>query len=327
MRLGLGEIEAKTIVASDNKTLYTKNELDILLALHGEWVGNPEQGTPLQLTDAAINGHDFIGRDLSYADIRYCSFRNCRFDGSVLYGAFLMNSTFSNCIFNGAVMGRCSFASSTIHNCRFENVRAPGSNWANVTMVQTSMNDAVLTSSRPTDTSFTGASLDSVTFIGADLTGANFGDVTMRTVSFARANLNKVYVEGWQEINTDTSGATGLFDAHEWMKEHFKWDDLKGWTVYKAIGETEFGWPRYWASPSPGVILKENVDWNPTNTCGCGVNFGTRDFCERNYGHRRVQIWECHIPPMYACSIVVPFGSYGKARCGHLVLDEIVESS
>jgi len=95
-----------------------------------------------------------------------------------------------------------------------------------------------------------------------------------------------------------------------------------GWIVYKAIGDTTFSVPPDWTI-RPGEILLEVVNPDRCTECGCGVNFGTLEWCLRNYPHS--VIWRCLIRYEDGPGIVVPYNTDGKARCERMTLIEIVE--
>ena len=65
-------------------------------------------------------------------------------------------------------------------------------------------------------------------------------------------------------------------------------------------------------------FLEDVVNPVPVDNCGCGVNFGTRKWCEDNYNE--ADLWECLILFEDAPDIVVPYNTDGKARCGRLQL-------
>ena len=120
--------------------------------------------------------------------------------------------------------------------------------------------------------------------------------------------------------NADLSGAKGLLDPVEWLKANFD-SDAEGVIVYKRIGDTSYSPPAHW-TVEPGAYLTEVV--NPTRTveCACGVNFGTRAWCEDEYPS--ATLWRCRIEWWDLAGVVVPYYTDGKARAPRLKLLEIV---
>lgn len=139
-------------------------------------------------------------------------------------------------------------------------------------------------------TNLAGAVLTRANLAGADLTGANLAGVNF-------------------------SQTTGLQSSSQWMKDNFKWNN--GYIVYKAIGDTNYAPPSHWEIKE-GNFLTAIVNPNRTDKSGCGVNFGTKDFCQKNYPNS--DLWECLIHPEDLPGVVVPYNTDGKARCERLQL-------
>jgi len=131
---------------------------------------------------------------------------------------------------------------------------------------------------------------------GANLSGANLSDANLRC-----ANL---------------SGCRGLLCAADWLRDSFETTE-SGIIVYKRVGETFYNQPASWKIEDGGVITEI---CNPcrTTTCGCGVNFGTRAWCEKNC--IGAALWECLIEWIDLAGVVVPYLTDGKARCERMTL-------
>ena len=149
---------------------------------------------------------------------------------------------------------------------------------------------------------------------GADLSGANLLWANLSGANLSRANLL------WANLSrANLSGATGLLSQSEFMAGFEA--DADGWIVYKRIGKTTYDAPDAWMI-APGEYLTEVVNANRTDDCGCGVNFATRDWCEREY--TTATLWRCRIRWQDGPGIVVPYNTDGKARCERLELLEVV---
>ena len=137
---------------------------------------------------------------------------------------------------------------------------------------------------------------------GANLRGADLRDADLR--------------------GADLTGAKGIPNAKEFLE---KLDfDKDGVLVYKAIGNTEYLAPSYWKIES-GAFLEEVVNPDRGTLCGCGVNFATRDWIDKNYP-QHTHVWLCRIHWLDLADVIVPFGTDGKARCARLELVEEVTS-
>ena len=98
--------------------------------------------------------------------------------------------------------------------------------------------------------------------------------------------------------------------------------DESGIYVYKAIGNTTYNMPDYWKIESLSFI-EEVVNPERNTECGCGVNFATMDWINKNYP-KHGNVWKCLIHWEDVADVVVPFNTDGKARCARLQLIEKV---
>ena len=137
--------------------------------------------------------------------------------------------------------------------------------------------------------------------VRADLSSADLRSANLSYADLSSANLSQ---------------SKGLLKAREWISENFK-KTKNGFVVYKKIGNTSYTMPKSWNIESKS-FLEDIVNPNQTEDCGCGVNFGTRQWCDNNYSE--ADLWECLILFEDAPDIVVPYNTDGKARCGRLQL-------
>ena len=129
--------------------------------------------------------------------------------------------------------------------------------------------------------------------------------------SNARADLS-----GADLRRADLSGAVGLLDACEYVATNFK-RVRGGIEVFKSFGE-QYEPPRGWEI-KPGAELSEVVNPLPTLDCACGVNVGTREWCDRNC---QKTVWRCLVKWEWLPSMVVPYNTDGKVRVGRVKLIE-----
>lgn len=118
---------------------------------------------------------------------------------------------------------------------------------------------------------------------------------------------------------SNLSGAKGLLNPSEWLEANFK-KTCVGYIVYKRIDQNkkaQYTIPERW-KVEQNAILTEEVNYNRTDVCGCGISFGTLEWCRRNY--RNVTLWQCLLPFKKLAEVCVPYNPDGKARCGYLIL-------
>jgi hypothetical protein len=154
---------------------------------------------------------------------------------------------------------------------------------------------------------------------GANLSYANLSGANLSYANLADANLSDANLAGANLAGADLSGAKGLPAAADFLSR-FETDE-KGILVYKAIGRTDYSLASHWVV-GPNLILTETPNPTKTQTCGCGVNFGTREYCKKKYP--TTDLWLCRIAWIDLADVIVPYNTDGKARCGKLELLEII---
>ena len=75
--------------------------------------------------------------------------------------------------------------------------------------------------------------------------------------------------------------------------------------------------PGHW-TVKPGSAIEEVCNPTRTQDCGCGVNFGTKEWIKENYP--KSTVWECLIEWKDLPGVIVPYNTNGKARCERLTL-------
>ncbi len=166
------------------------------------------------------------------------------------------------------------------------------------------------------------AYLSRANLIGADLRGADLRGTYLIGAYLIGAKLIDADLSGAYLIGADLRGAEGLLDAAEWMKENFV-STSEGVIVYKAFDDTFYYAPERWEI-SEGAYITEVCNPNRTDECGCGVNFGTLDWTQKNV-ESPLSVWKCLIEWIDLVSVVVPYNTDGKARCERLRLIERLE--
>jgi len=162
-----------------------------------------------------------------------------------------------------------------------------------------------------------GADLSGASLKGANLRGADLSDADLSGADLSDADLRRADLRG-----ADLSGAKGILDAAEWIQESFE-STTEGVVVYKAFGDTFYYAPERWEI-SEGTNITEVCNPNRTDECGCGVNFGTLEWIQKNI-NSPTSVWKCLIEWIDLVSVVVPYNTDGKARCERLKLIERIE--
>lgn len=141
---------------------------------------------------------------------------------------------------------------------------------------------------------------------GVDLFGANLTDANLERADLIAANL----------IRTK-----GLLSAIDYLAQNFE-KTADGYIVYKVFG-------MYYLPPTNWVIkdnsiIEDIVDINRANTCGYGINVGTKEWI-KGEDSKINKVWKCLIKWEWLPGVIVPYATNGKIRCERLMLLEEVD--
>lgn len=267
-------------------------ELKEILSLHRRWEIGSKDGVK-----ANFEGKSLMDCDLSGAELREVSFVGANLIRTNFRGANLQGANFAI-----ANMDRANFRDANLTNAQMIETNLVEADFENAIMHKMDMKNSIMRGANLRNAYLMGANMNSCYLGDADFTGANLIAVSM--------------------TNINLSGAKGLISPAQWM-EQFERDDL-GWIVFKSIGDTEYPHSPRWQI-FPGSFLTEVANPNRADDCGCGVNFGTREWC--SFIYQSSTLWRCRIRYEDGPGIVVPYATGGKARCERLELIREEENS
>jgi len=226
------------------------------------------------------------------------------FRGALLSGAYLIDADLSDADLTDADLSyvNLSYASLT-----------------HVNLICANLSNVNLSKANLTGANLSYANLLFANLSGVDLTGADLICANLTKANLTGADLSGVDLTGADLSYADLSATAGLFSASSWL-ETFDSDE-QGLIVYKGIRDTHHVLPPYWTI-EPGAALTETCNPCRTSDCACGVNFGTREWCEKNYPE--ATLWRCRIAWRDLAGVVVPYHTDGNARCERLTLLQIV---
>jgi hypothetical protein len=238
---------------------------------------------------ANLDSADLRGADLHGANLHGANLRGADLDSANLHGADLDSANLKRANLHGANLRDANLRRADLHGANLRGANLRGAN-------------------------LRGADLRGANLGSANLGSANLDNASLRGASLSGASLRGAYLNG-----VDLSGARGLLDAADWLSRFER--DADGVIAYKRIGKTDFPMPGTWTI-KPGAVLVEVPNPERCTECGCGVNFGTREWCERYCVD--ADLWRCRIAWIDLAGVVVPYNTDGKARCARLTLIEIV---
>lgn len=167
---------------------------------------------------------------------------------------------------------------------------------------------------------------------GANLRGANLRGANLQNADLRGADFHNTDLSGANLRNANLSGATGLLSAVDYMKAHFE-RTSDGYIAYKLFGR-EYEVPERW-NIEKGSVITENVNFDRTIKCACGINVASLEWMKKNYGCKNYDIknydiWKVLIRWEWLCGVCVPYNTDGNIRCervelvdNHIRLDEV----
>ena len=169
------------------------------------------------------------------------------------------------------------------------------------------------------------ADLSDADLRGANLSYANLSDANLSDANLRGANLSYADLRGanlsYADLSyADLSDAEGLLSAVEFLESHFE-KNGEGYIAYKTFN-SEYKPPEKWVIQADSIIT-ENVNFNRTNNCGCGINVAPLDWVKEHYSHKG-DIWKVLIKWEWLVGVCVPYDTDGKIRCERVQLLEVV---
>jgi len=317
------------IVSVDNN-LKTNNQI-ITRALAGV-LGYKHKNLILTGIGTSIGGFEIsellkiLKNVLSYADLSSANLRSADLSSANLRSADLSSANLSFVNLSSADLRSANLRSADLSsaNLRYADLSSADLRSANLRSADLSSANLSFVNLSSANLSF--VNLSFVNLSSADLRSANLRSANLRSADLSSANLRSANLS-YADLSSanlscaDLSSAKNLINKYKEFIKSFKFNK-KGLIVYKGIGKTQYPLNKSWEIKE-GAYLQENVNFNKTDNCGCGVNFGTIDFIKSKYPNS--VIWECLIEFEDMCEIVVPYNTDGKARCGRLKLVKIIK--
>ncbi len=240
------------------------------------------------------------GANLRGAYLRGANLRGTNLRGADLRGTNLIEADLEGADLRGANLGGADFRGANLG----------GANLGGTNLIEVNFRGAYLGGADLREANLRGANLRGTNLRGADLRGTNLIEADLEGANLREADLR----------GANLSNANGVLSPQKFFRQFEK--DKLGVIVYKRIGMAEFSTPGYWTI-EPGEFLTETCNPLPISGCGCGVNFGTIEWCKIHY--TSVNLWKCRIRWIDLLGVIVPYDTDGKARCNRLELLEIVK--
>ena len=256
-----------------------------ILEAHKKWLNDEEGGKRADLRDADLSYAELNGAELNGADLRYADLSYAELRDTELNGADLSYAELKRADLRDADL---SYAELRDTNLSYADLS--GANLSYAGLRGANLRNADLS----------GANLSYAGLSGADLSYADLSDADL---SYA-----------------DLSGARNVLAQIDFIKNNFE-TTKDGVIVYKTFNSV-YEPPEKWVIQQ-GSVITENVNFDRTNDCGCGINVAPLKWVKKkDYGKK--DIWKCLIRWEWLCGVCVPYNTDGKIRCEKLELIEVV---
>ena len=232
-----------------------------------------------------------------YANLRNANLRNANLRNAILCNADLSNADLRDANLRNANLCDADLSNADLRNANLCNANLRNANLRNANLYDTDLGNA-------------------------DLRDANLRNANLRNANLRNANLCDADLYDADLHNADLSNAKNIKNQNsaDYIMAHFdKTGD--GIIAYKTFNDHQQINPR-WVIEE-GSIIEENVNYNRTNECGCGINVATMDWVKTN-GCQGKDIWECLIKWEWLSDVVVPYCTDGKIRAGRVQLIKII---
>ena len=165
------------------------------------------------------------------------------------------------------------------------------------------------------------ADLSSANLSSADLSSADLRYADLRYANLSSADLRYADLRYADLRYADLSSAEGLLSAIEYLEANFE-KTTEGYIAYKTFN-SEYKPPEKWVI-QPDSIITENINFDRTRDCGCGINVAPLSWVKKQYGHKG-HIWKVLIKWEWLAGVCVPYMTDGKIRCEKVQLIGVVE--
>ena len=253
--------------------------------------------------------------------LRDANLRDANLGGANLRGADLRDANLGDADLRGASLRGANLRDAILGGANLGGANLKGANLRSANLRSANLRDASLRGANLRDANLGGANLGDANLRGADLRSANLGDADLGGADLGDADLGGANLGCADLRGANLSQAKGVESPSEWLSKNFEADEL-GVIVYRARNG-QHSHPLSWVF-APEKFLEEMPNPDRGTLCSCGVAFGTQAWVRKEYSTR--ETWKCRIRWMDLASVIVPFGTDGKARCGRLELLGIVES-
>jgi len=278
---------------------------DIILTGIGTGIGGLDIMEFTHIFIEIFNSADMRDANMCGADMRGADMRGANMSGADMRGADMRGADMRDADMSGANMRDADMSGADMRGTDMR-----GANMCDADMCGADMRGADMRGADMSGTNMRGADM-----CDADMCGTNMRGTNMRGTDMCGADMRGADMRDADMSDANMSGVIGIPTSEQFIS---KFEKIKaGIIVYKAINNTEYDKNKKWVIKEDEII-SENVNFNLNNDCGCGINFGTKEYVIEKYPTS--DIWECLIEWDWLADVIVPYNTDGKARCAKLKL-------
>ncbi|MHA1755824.1 MAG: pentapeptide repeat-containing protein [Promethearchaeota archaeon] len=262
-----------------------------------------------ELSDKQLRMLSFEGIHLENVDLSHRCLDNINFESAHLKRLHFVNSSLKNANFKNTYLEYNDFERAHLEGSNFERAYLKVIDFSYTHFEESNFKDAILE-----HTQFQAAHLIKTQFYNAHLKNVYFAWATLDKTNFKNAQLKNIKFDETRLRSVNLSQSKMNYNPAEFLKSNFEFDDT-GIFAYKIFDLYETP-PESWKIKKNSVIT-ENVNFIPTERCGCGINVTTLKRLVFNINSSIYRdIWLIHIDFVDLINAIVPYTSTDSFRVG-----------
>jgi uncharacterized protein YjbI with pentapeptide repeats len=297
-----------------------KECLQEIIEEHTRWL-NGNGGKQASLANMCLNDANLSKANLSGAYLRCANLSKADLSEANLRDANLSKADLSGAYLRCANLSKADLSEANLRDANLRGADLSGANLRGANLSGANLSGANLRGANLSEANLRGADLWGANLRGANLSGANLSGANLRGANLSGANLRGANLSEANLRDANLSEAIGIKSSIDFLSI-FERND-KGIIAYKTFDE-HYTHSDTWKIEE-GEIISENVNYNRTEPCGCGINVAPLDWVLCNM--HGSTIWKVLIRWEWLSGVVVPYNSDGKIRCERVELVESIRRS
>lgn len=301
----------------------TQRELNEILELHKMWLDRKD-GKRADLTGVDLCGLNLHDVNLEYADLHGANLSKANLSCANLSYADLHDANLSETNLKYAELFKANLSHTYLILANLLEADLMYANLENAILFKAALSDVDLSYTNLIKADLSYAYLYNANLKYANLTMARLEGTDLRYARLTGANLTDVRLELTILAKVDLNDTKGLINPIEYLNNNFE-KTTEGYIVYKIFDEYKNKW-----EIKPNSIIETEVNYNRCDKYGCGINITTKKEAKKlqknikKEMNKKYEIWKLLIKWEWLPTIVIPYNTDGRIRCGKAMLIEVI---